>query len=92
MHGRLKEHKKDFIGPCNWEIIRKIKAELTIPVFANGGIRTIQDFRDCLEYTKCDGVMTSEAILENAAFFNPVFVHLEDQCVEYLKLAEEHKE
>jgi tRNA-dihydrouridine synthase 1 len=25
VHGRIKEHKKNFIGPANWEIIRKIK-------------------------------------------------------------------
>jgi len=25
VHGRIKEHKKNFIGPANWEIIKKIK-------------------------------------------------------------------
>jgi hypothetical protein len=45
-----------------------------------------------MELTGVDGVMTSEAILENAAFFNPTFVHLEDQSLEYLVLAETHKE
>ena len=78
VHGRIKEHKKNFIGPANWEIIKKIKQTLKIPVFANGGIRTIRDFHDCLAFTGVDGVMTSEAILENAAFFNDVTIHLED--------------
>ena len=92
VHGRIKEHKKHFIGPANWEIIWKIKAELKIPVFANGGIRTMKDYEKCMELTGVDGVMTSEAILENAAFFNDVPVHLEDQCLEYLTLAETYNE
>lgn len=92
VHGRIKEHKKHFIGPANWEIIKKIKQTLSIPVFANGGIRTLEDYHRCLELTGVDGVMTSEAILENAAFFNGTPVHLEDQCLEYLSLAETHNE
>ena len=51
-------------GKCDWEIIRKIKSALKIPVFSNGGIFTFQDVEKCLEYTKCDGVMSSEALLE----------------------------
>lgn len=92
VHGWIKEHKKNFIGPANWEIIRKIKQTVKIPVFANGGIRTIKDFQECLELTGVDGVMTSEAILENAAFFHDVPVHLEDQCLMYLDLAKEWDE
>jgi len=51
VHGRLREHKKNLIGPCNWEIIRKIKESVSIPVFANGGIRTLADVQACMDYT-----------------------------------------
>ena len=36
--------------------------------------------------------MTSEAILENAAFFNDVPIHLEDQCLMYLEFAAKYNE
>jgi tRNA-dihydrouridine synthase len=58
------------MGPCNWEIIRKIKQTLSIPVIANGGIATYDDCIKCLEYTGCDGVMSSESILEYPALFD----------------------
>jgi len=70
VHGRTREHNKNDVGPCNWEIIRKIKASLQIPVIANGGISTFEDCMACLEYTGCDGVMSSESILEYPALFD----------------------
>jgi tRNA-dihydrouridine synthase 1 len=38
-------------------------------VFANGGVFTYEDYQKCLEHTKADGVMSSEALLENPALF-----------------------
>lgn len=92
VHGRLKEHNKDLMGPANWDIIKKVKEALSIPVFANGGIRTMEDVKECLSYTGADGVMTSESILEYPALFDPVWYHLEDLMIEYLDLAEHYKE
>ena len=33
------------------------------------GIYTFDDVQKCMEYTGCDGVMSSEALLENPALF-----------------------
>eukprot|EP01016_Furgasonia_blochmanni_P056484 TRINITY_DN9641_c0_g1_i4.p1 TRINITY_DN9641_c0_g1~~TRINITY_DN9641_c0_g1_i4.p1 ORF type:complete len:223 (-),score=29.90 TRINITY_DN9641_c0_g1_i4:20-688(-) len=87
VHGRTKEQKKDQTGPCNWDIIKKIKQTLKIPVFANGGIYTYEDVVRCLEYTGCDGVMSSEALLENPALFCGRKVDLDDLALEYLEIA-----
>lgn len=65
VHGRTKEQNKERIGKCDWDVIKKIKEELTIPVFANGGIECYDDIDKCIEYTKVDGVMLGEAILED---------------------------
>lgn len=92
VHGRIKEHNKDFMGAANWDIIKKIKETMSIPVFANGGIRKLEDIKECMDYTGVDGVMTSEAILENPAFFEPKFYHLEDLMLEYLEIAENYNE
>lgn len=72
VHGRTREHKKQLTGPANWEIIRRIKAQARIPVIANGGMANFKDCMECLEYTGCDGVMSSEAILEYPALFDPL--------------------
>ena len=39
-------------------------------MIANGGLATYEDCMRCLEYTGCDGVMSSESILEYAALFD----------------------
>eukprot|EP00939_MAST-03C_sp_MAST-3C-sp1_P004000 g4000.t1 len=95
VHGRTKEEKKQFIGPCDWETIRAIKRAVDVPVIANGGIATFADVEKCLEETECDGVMSSEAVLENPALFDETGAFaksstLERQMkltVEYLELA-----
>jgi tRNA-dihydrouridine synthase 1 len=91
VHGRLKEHNKHRVGTCNYHIIKKIKQTLQIPVIANGGISTFKDVEMALELTGCDGVMSSESILEYAALFDPLKCHdLDDLTLEYLELYEKY--
>ena len=70
VHGRTVESNKLFVGPANWDIIKKIKQSLTIPVIANGGISCLDDAMQCLAITGVDGVMSSEALLENPKLFS----------------------
>jgi len=70
VHGRCKEHNKIRVGSTNLAIIKRIKETLSIPVIANGGISTFADIGHALESTGCDGVMSSESILENPALFS----------------------
>ena len=70
VHGRLKEHNKQRIMHANYDIIKKIKQTLKIPVIVNGGICTFKDVERALELTGCDGVMSSESILEYPALFD----------------------
>ena len=79
VHGRAREHKKNDVNACNWYMIKRIKESLSIPVIANGGIATFDDVQACLDYTGCDGVMSSEAILEYPALFDNSRIYDMDQ-------------
>lgn len=70
VHGRTLQQKKQFVGKCNWDVIKEIKNALSIPVIANGGIGCYRDVEKCIRDTGVDGVMSSEALLENPRLFH----------------------
>jgi tRNA-dihydrouridine synthase 1 len=82
VHGRLKEHNKQRIMHANYAIIRKIKETLKIPVIVNGGISRFEDVETALAVTGCDGVMSSESILEYPALFDPTRIYDMDDLVD----------
>jgi len=89
VHGRTKEQNKRLVGSSDWNAIQKIKEAISIPVFANGGIGVREDVKRCMDATGVDGVMSSEAILENPGLCIP---HEEmpsptDIALTYLKYA-----
>lgn len=71
VHGRLITQNKQFTGPVDWDIIRKIKQSLSIPVVANGGVECRADAIRCLQETGVDAVMSSEGLLQNPKLFSP---------------------
>jgi len=72
VHGRVKEHIKERITPADWIVLRRIRAHpgVRVPIFANGGIASAADVDACLAFTGCEGVMSSEALLENPGLFS----------------------
>jgi tRNA-dihydrouridine synthase 1 len=78
------------VGACDWKIIKRIKEEVNIPVFANGGIHTFKDVEACLRETGVDGVMSAEALLENPALFSGKVHCLDKLAEEYLDLWEKY--
>uniref|UniRef100_A0A6T7E1J6 tRNA-dihydrouridine(16/17) synthase [NAD(P)(+)] n=1 Tax=Bigelowiella natans TaxID=227086 RepID=A0A6T7E1J6_BIGNA len=89
VHGRTRDNMQHEIGACNFDIIRKVKQELKIPVFSNGGIELFEDVEKCLKQTEADGVMVSEAILENPMIFSgktPDGVQIAKEYLEHARL------
>ncbi len=94
IHGRTKI--QGYSGKSNWEIIKKVKEKLTIPVLANGDINSQEDIKKCLEITCADGVMIGRGALGNPWVFGyqkPNYeINLEERINIILKHAHLHIE
>ena len=93
VHGRTRDNKGATATPADWNIIRKIKEHVGVPVISNGNIVSYQDGVRCLLETKADAVMSAEWLRRNPALFageeaqyqDPLAMTLEylDLCTEY---------
>ena len=64
-------------GTANWDIIRQVKENVSIPVIGNGDIKTCYDAKRMLEETKCDAVMIGRGVLGNPWLIK--------ECIDYLE-------
>jgi len=63
IHARLNGEK--FCRKPRWAVIGEIKDAVSVPLFANGGIFTVEDARKCLELSCADGLMIGRGAGEN---------------------------
>ena len=65
-----------YSGQADWNIIKCVKENVSIPVIGNGDIKSYLDALRMLDYTGCDGIM-----IGRAAIGNPWIIK---ECVDYL--------
>ena len=79
VHGRTRQ--QFYSGKADWEIIRKVKEAVSIPVIGNGDVDSPQKAKALLEETGCDGVMIGRAAQGNPWIFAQTAEYLEHGTV-----------
>ena len=76
VHGRTRE--QFYSGTADWEIIRRVKEAVSIPVFGNGDVDSPEKAAAMLRETGCDGVMIARGAQGNPWIFSRVLRYLEE--------------
>lgn len=80
VHGRTRE--QFYSGQANWEIIRKVKESVRIPIIGNGDVTSGEDAKRLVRDTGCDGVMVGRAALGNPWIFKEIRLLMEEETYE----------
>lgn len=103
VHGRTRSML--YSGTADWDMIAKVKAQLSIPVLANGDIVDGSTAVKCLNWTKADGIMIGRASFGNPwvfadakaamegepAYERPILAKRVDTAVRQFEMAYEDK-
>lgn len=75
IHGRTRAEY--YSGKADWEIIRKVKETVSIPVIGNGDITSKEDAKKMFEQTNVDGIMIGRGSIGNPWIFEEIISYLE---------------
>ena len=90
LHGRTRD--QHYQGKANWEDIKILKENLSIPVIANGDVFTVEDFINIMDATNADGVMLARGAMGNPFLFKYIKEYLNTgtyQKVSYVEIIDQ---
>ena len=90
VHGRTREQY--YTGKADWEIIARVKENVSIPVIGNGDIADGESAARMIKQTGCDGVMVGRAARGNPWLFKRIAAYLTDGTVLLKPTAGERRE
>ena len=82
VHGRTRA--QGYSGLADWNIIKDVKDNVSIPVIGNGDVKSCYDAKKMLDLTGCDAVMIGRGVLGNPWLIK--------ECVDYLEKGIEPRE
>jgi tRNA-dihydrouridine synthase B len=99
IHARTQ--KQGYSGKADWDLIKKVKKSLRIPVIGNGDIFSPEDFKEKLDQSGVDYILVARGAIGNPYIFKQIEDYLKtgsyktknplDLFSEYLELAKKHK-
>ena len=82
LHARTRS--QGYSGKADWDLIKKVKASVSIPVIGNGDVTTPELAKKMLDETGCDAVMIGRGVLGNPWIIK--------NCIDYLETGTYNKE
>ena len=75
IHGRTRD--EFYSGIADWDIIKRVKEAVKIPVIGNGDIKSEEDALKMFEQTNVDGIMVGRAAIGNPWIFEEIVGYLQ---------------
>lgn len=79
IHARTRS--EGYSGKANWDIIKKVKESVNIPVIGNGDITSPILAKKMLDETGCDAIMIGRGALGNPWIFKQCLKYLENNAI-----------
>lgn len=86
LHGRTRNQM--YTGKANWDAIKKLREELSIPVVGNGDIFTPEDAVRMIDYTGVDEIAIARGAMGNPFIFRQIKQYVETGKYEKVTFSE----